>query len=262
MLVACHGRTERSRSSPASRGFPARVRLRREVPAPAAYAVVDVETTGTIDRGGRDRLARARPARRRRGGARPLREPRATGRPDPAGGDRRARDRRRAVAGAPTFAMAAPELLALLDGAVFVAHNADFDLPLLAARLRARGHPLPAGRRRMHARRLSAARADGAESPARVDLRSGTGSCSTTRTTLAATCSRRSSSSGSCSARASHRRPSSSTTSPTCASGRAATRGPPRSRRSDGCSGWPRGAGSSARTGRSTATRSRRSSRG
>jgi DNA polymerase III epsilon subunit-like protein len=35
------------------------------------------------------------------------------------------------VAGAPTFVELASELLALLDGAVFVAHNADFDLPLV-----------------------------------------------------------------------------------------------------------------------------------
>jgi DNA polymerase III epsilon subunit-like protein len=37
--------------------------------------------------------------------------------------------RRSAVA--PTFAELAAELLALLEGAVFVAHNADFDLPLV-----------------------------------------------------------------------------------------------------------------------------------
>jgi DNA polymerase III epsilon subunit-like protein len=36
-----------------------------------------------------------------------------------------------AVAAAPTFAELAPALAGLLDRAVFVAHNADFDLPLL-----------------------------------------------------------------------------------------------------------------------------------
>jgi DNA polymerase III epsilon subunit-like protein len=51
-----------------------------------------------------------------------------------------------AVRGAPTFAELAFELRALLEGAVFVAHNADFDLPLVQhAFARAGVRYLPAG---------------------------------------------------------------------------------------------------------------------
>ena len=112
-------------------GLPGSVRLRREVPAPVAYAVVDVETTGTsieadeivsialvrLDAAGEelDRFASlVRPA-----GPIPPESTAVHGIDDDA------------VARAPTFAMAAPDVLDLLDGAVFVAHNADFDLPLL-----------------------------------------------------------------------------------------------------------------------------------
>jgi DNA polymerase-3 subunit epsilon len=112
-------------------GLPGSVRLRREVPAPVAYAVVDVETTGTsieadeivsialvrLDASGEelDRFASlVRPA-----GPIPPESTAVHGIDDDA------------VARAPTFAMAAPDVLDLLDGAVFVAHNADFDLPLL-----------------------------------------------------------------------------------------------------------------------------------
>jgi DNA polymerase III epsilon subunit family exonuclease len=107
------------------------VRLRSEVPAPAAYAVVDLETTGTsveadeivslavvrLDADGveLDRFASlVRPA-----GPIPPEATAVHGIDDAS------------AASAPTFAELAPELLALLDGAVFVAHNADFDLPLL-----------------------------------------------------------------------------------------------------------------------------------
>ena len=112
-------------------GLPGSVRLRREVPAPVAYTVVDVETTGTsieadeivsialvrLDAAGEelDRFASlVRPA-----GPIPPESTAVHGIDDDA------------VARAPTFAMAAPDVLDLLDGAVFVAHNADFDLPLL-----------------------------------------------------------------------------------------------------------------------------------
>ena len=107
------------------------MRLRAEVERPAAYAVVDVETTGTsveadeivslavvrLDADGRelDRFASlVQPA-----GPIPAEATAVHGIGDAA------------VRGAPTFAELAPELLALLDGAVFVAHNADFDLPLV-----------------------------------------------------------------------------------------------------------------------------------
>ena len=136
---------------PGLAGLPGTVRLRSDVPAPAAYAVVDLETTGTsveadeivslavvrLDAGGLelDRFASlVRPA-----GPIPPEATAVHGIDDAS------------VAAAPSFAELAPELLALLDGAVFVAHNADFDLPLLAARVRA-------GRRSAIARPASRAR--------------------------------------------------------------------------------------------------------
>ncbi len=116
---------------PGLAGLPGTVRLRSEVPPPAAYAVVDLETTGTsveadeivslavvrLDADGveLDRFASlVRPA-----GPIPPEATAVHGIDDAS------------AAAAPTFAELAPELLALLDGAVFVAHNADFDLPLL-----------------------------------------------------------------------------------------------------------------------------------
>lgn len=116
---------------PRSGGLPGTVRRREEVAPPAAYAVVDLETTGTsvesdeivslavvrLDAQGveLDRFASlVRPA-----GPIP---PEATA---VHGIDYAA------VAAAPRFADLAGELLGVLDGAVFVAHNADFDLPLL-----------------------------------------------------------------------------------------------------------------------------------
>jgi len=101
------------------------------VAPPSAYAVVDVETTGTsveadeivslavvrLDADGveLDRFASlVRPA-----GPIPREATAVHGIDD------------HTVAGASTFAELAPDLYALLDGAVFVAHNADFDLPLL-----------------------------------------------------------------------------------------------------------------------------------
>jgi DNA polymerase III epsilon subunit family exonuclease len=112
-------------------GLPGRVRLRSEVAPPQAYAVVDVETTGTridadeivalavvrLDAHGRelDRFASlVRPV-----GPIPPESTAVHGLDDAA------------VAAAPTFAELAPELLPLLDDAVFVAHNAEFDLPLV-----------------------------------------------------------------------------------------------------------------------------------
>jgi DNA polymerase-3 subunit epsilon len=112
-------------------GLPGKARLRSEVPAPAAYAVVDVETTGTrvdadeivsvavvrLDGEGRelDRFASlVRPI-----GPIPPESTAVHGIDDAA------------VAGAPTFGEIAVELRGLLDDAVFVAHNAGFDLPLV-----------------------------------------------------------------------------------------------------------------------------------
>ena len=127
-------------------GLPGSVRRRTEVAPPAAYAVVDVETTGTsveadeivslavlrLDADGREleRFASlVRPA-----GPIPAEATAVHGIDDAS------------VRGAPTFAELAPELLALLEGAVFVAHNADFDLPLVQhAFARAGARYLPSG---------------------------------------------------------------------------------------------------------------------
>ena len=126
--------------------LPGSVRRRTEVAPPAAYAVVDVETTGTsieadeivslavlrLDADGRelDRFASlVRPA-----GPIPAEATAVHGIDDAA------------VRGAPTFAELAAELRGLLEGAVFVAHNADFDLPLVQhAFARAGARYLPTG---------------------------------------------------------------------------------------------------------------------
>ena len=127
-------------------GLPGSVRLRGEVAKPAAYAVVDVETTGTsieadeivslavvrLDPEGRelDRFASlVRPA-----GPIPAEATAVHGIDDAA------------VQRAPAFAELVSELIPILDGAVFVAHNADFDLPLVQhAFARAGVRYLPAG---------------------------------------------------------------------------------------------------------------------
>ncbi len=161
-------RTDRAlRVVPGLAGLPGTVRLRSEVPAPVAYAVVDLETTGTsveadeivslavvrLDADGHelDRFASlVRPA-----GPIPPEATAVHGIDDAS------------VAAAPGFAELARELLALLDGAVFVAHNADFDLPLLEHAF-ARAGIRYRHRGRVHARRVPAARAGRAEPPARV----------------------------------------------------------------------------------------------
>ncbi len=125
-------RPERAlRLVPGLAGLPGRVRLRSEVARPVAYAVVDLETTGTsvesdeivslavvrLDAEGveLDRFASlVRPA-----GPIPPEATAVHGIDDAS------------VAAAPAFAVLAPEVLGLLDRAVFVAHNADFDRPLL-----------------------------------------------------------------------------------------------------------------------------------
>ncbi|HKI91647.1 MAG TPA: 3'-5' exonuclease [Gaiellaceae bacterium] len=110
---------------------PGKVRRREDVPAPAAYAVVDCETTGTsidadeivslavvrLDADGveTDRFVRlVRPSR-------PI-PAEATAVHGISDGD---------VAAAPRFGEVAGEVLALLGGAVFVAHNAPFDLGMI-----------------------------------------------------------------------------------------------------------------------------------
>ena len=120
---------------------------------------------------GRDRLARGRAARRRGGRARSLREPRPTGRPDPAGGDGGPRDRRHIGRGRAVLRRAG-------EGAARVARRRRLRRaqrrlrPVAAeARVRASRDSLPAARRRLHARRVPAARAGRAEPPARVAVR-------------------------------------------------------------------------------------------
>ena len=107
------------------------LRERVDVPSPAGYAVFDCETTGTdvtedeivslalirLDRDGREKsryTVLVRPSR-------PI-PAEATAVHGISDGD---------VEQAPRFAQIAPELLALLGEAVFVAHNASFDLGML-----------------------------------------------------------------------------------------------------------------------------------
>jgi DNA polymerase III epsilon subunit family exonuclease len=111
--------------------LPGRVQERGDVPSPAGYAVFDCETTGTdvtedeivslalirLDRDGREEsryTVLVRPSR-------PI-PAEATAVHGISDGD---------VAHAPRFAQIASELLARLGDAVFVAHNASFDLGML-----------------------------------------------------------------------------------------------------------------------------------
>jgi DNA polymerase III epsilon subunit family exonuclease len=111
--------------------IPGRVRQRSEVPRPSWYAVFDCETTGTSP--GRDEIISFAVIRLDGAGvetarlARLVRPSRAI--PPEATAVHGISDRD--VASAPRFAEIAPELLELLDRAVFVAHNARFDLAML-----------------------------------------------------------------------------------------------------------------------------------
>lgn len=119
--------------------IPGSLQMRDEVPRPDGYAVFDCETTGTtpgldeivsfavirLDADGRelDRLVRVvRPAQ-----------------PIPAGATAVHGISDEDVRCAPRFADVAGELVALLEGAVFVAHNATFDLGMLTTELRRTG---------------------------------------------------------------------------------------------------------------------------
>jgi DNA polymerase-3 subunit epsilon len=112
-------------------GFPGRVRRRSEVPVPAAYAVFDCETTGTSP--GLDEIVSLAVIRLDADGVetgtlarlvRPLR-------PIPAEATAVHGISDEDVSSAPCFTEIAPELLEVLAGAVFVAHNARFDLAML-----------------------------------------------------------------------------------------------------------------------------------
>ncbi len=118
---------------------PGTVCARSDVPAPKAYAVFDCETTGTdlcadeivslaVMRLDADGLEQGRYARLVRPSC--SIPPEATAVHGIADAD---------VTGAPLFAEIAPELLRVLEGAVFVAHNAGFDLPMVQKALAACG---------------------------------------------------------------------------------------------------------------------------
>ena len=116
---------------PGLAGLPGAVGRRGEVAPPAAYVVFDCETTGTdvtldeivslaVVRLDSEGVETARFATLvRPSGAIPAEATAVHGIDDAS------------VASAPRIADVAERLLALLDGAVFVAHNAGFDLPML-----------------------------------------------------------------------------------------------------------------------------------
>jgi DNA polymerase-3 subunit epsilon len=111
--------------------LPGSVALRRDVPAPAAYVVFDCETTGTdADADEIVSLALVRLDGRGEETARFASLVRPS-RPIPPEASAVHGIGDLDVADAPSFAELAPRLLALLDGAVFVAHNAAFDLGML-----------------------------------------------------------------------------------------------------------------------------------
>jgi DNA polymerase III epsilon subunit-like protein len=111
--------------------LPGRISRRGEVPVPAAYAVFDCETTGTTP--GEDEIVSLALVRLDPAGNEVARYARLVrpSRPIPAEATAVHGIGDEDVAGAPSFAELAPELFALLDGAVFVAHNAAFDLAML-----------------------------------------------------------------------------------------------------------------------------------
>lgn len=111
--------------------LPGSVLRRAEAPAPAAYAVVDCETTGTDP--GVDEIVSLAVLRLDPDGAETARyvslvRPSC---PIPAEATAVHGIGDEDVAASPSFAGIVPELLRLLDGAVLVAHNASFDLGML-----------------------------------------------------------------------------------------------------------------------------------
>lgn len=119
---------------------------RAAVPAPVAYAVVDCETTGTTP--GADEIVSLAVVRLDPDGLELARYATLV-RPScsiPAGATAVHGISDTDVAESPRFADIAPALLALLEGAVFVAHNASFDLAMLQHALEDIGvHYRPAG---------------------------------------------------------------------------------------------------------------------
>jgi DNA polymerase III epsilon subunit family exonuclease len=112
-------------------GLPGSVRRRGEVPAPAAYVVVDCETTGTdpaVDEIVSLAVLRLDPDGIETDRFVSLVRPSS---PIPAEATAVHGIGDEDVAEAPRFAEIAPEVFGLLDGAVLVAHNASFDLGML-----------------------------------------------------------------------------------------------------------------------------------
>ena len=126
-IIAASGRA----TSAAVEDRPGRVRARGAVPAPAAYAVFDCETTGTDP--GADEIVSLAVVRLDADGVETTRYARLVRplRPIPAEATAVHGIADDDVAGAPPFAEIADELLGLLEGAVFVAHNVGFDLPMV-----------------------------------------------------------------------------------------------------------------------------------
>lgn len=108
-----------------------RIRSRSEVPRPPAYAVFDCETTGTepgVDEIVAFAVVRLDADGKETGRYAQLVRP---SRPIPADATAVHGICDDDLSGAPRFAEITDQLLSLLDGAVFVAHNAPFDLPMV-----------------------------------------------------------------------------------------------------------------------------------
>ena len=112
-------------------GAPGSVRKRAEVPAPVAYAVFDCETTGTTPE--LDEIVSFAVVRLDAAGVETARFVQLVrpSRPIPAEATAVHGIGDEDVVTAPPFGEIARELCELLDGAVFVAHNAPFDLAML-----------------------------------------------------------------------------------------------------------------------------------
>jgi DNA polymerase-3 subunit epsilon len=111
--------------------IPGRVRRRSEVTQPARYAVFDCETTGTIP--GQDEIVSLALVSLDADGVEVARlatlvQP---GRRIPRAATAIHGISDQDVSNAPRFVELAPALLRLLDGAIFVAHNAPFDIAML-----------------------------------------------------------------------------------------------------------------------------------
>jgi DNA polymerase III epsilon subunit family exonuclease len=120
-----------SATSTAVEDLPGRVRARGDVPAPAAYAVFDCETTGTDP--GVDEIVSLAVVRLDAGGLETARYAwlvRPT-HPIPVEATAVHGIADEDVAEAPRFGEIADAVLGTLEGAVFVAHNVGFDLPML-----------------------------------------------------------------------------------------------------------------------------------